>query len=129
VEFHAADVASWEAPDRFDVIVHCHTLEHLPEPVVALRHLRSLLAPAGRLAVEVPLRLRPGIVNPHHEREYTVSELHDQLASAGLAVVAEHGVARGLYGPSASAREAYMAVARAAAALPTLAEPGEAVAA
>lgn len=114
LEFHAGDLQRWSTGERFDVILHLHTLEHMPDPVAALRNLRGLLAPDGRLAVEVPLRLRPGIVNPHHEREYTVAQLRDEMATAGLAVVAEHGVARGIYGAPETAREAYMAVAEAA---------------
>ena len=113
VEFHAGDLERWSTGERFDVIVHLHTLEHLPDPVAALRNLRGLLVPRGRLVVEVPLLLRPGIVNPHHEREYTVAQLRDDLGAAGLAVVAERGVARGSYGPPETAREAYMAIARA----------------
>jgi 2-polyprenyl-3-methyl-5-hydroxy-6-metoxy-1,4-benzoquinol methylase len=113
VEFHHGDASGWETGERFDVIVHLHTLEHLPDPVAALRHLRGLLQPGGRLAVEVPLLLRPGIVNPHHEREYSVARLRDELTEADLAIVGERG-ARGIYGPPDSAREAYMAITEAA---------------
>lgn len=114
VEFHVSDVGEWSTAERFDVIVHLHTLEHLPEPVATLRHLRGLLAAGGRLVVEVPLLLRPGIVNPHHEREYTVGQLRDELAAADLAIVGERGVARGIYGAPETAREAYLAIAEAA---------------
>jgi 2-polyprenyl-3-methyl-5-hydroxy-6-metoxy-1,4-benzoquinol methylase len=114
VEFHHGDAAEWATEERFEAIVHLHTLEHLPDPIAALRHLRTLLKPRGRLAVEVPLLLRPGIVNPHHEREYTVERLRDELAAAGLAIVAERGVARGIYRPPDAAREAYMAITEAA---------------
>jgi hypothetical protein len=114
VEFHAGDLREWSTGERFDVIVHLHTLEHLPDPVATLRNLRALLAPGGRLAVEVPLLLRPGIVNPHHEREYSVAQLRDELAAADLQIVREHGVARGIYGAPETAREAYLAIAEAA---------------
>jgi SAM-dependent methyltransferase len=40
--------------DRFDLITLSHSLEHIPEPVLALATLRSKLAPGGRLVVEVP---------------------------------------------------------------------------
>lgn len=44
-----------ERPDRpFDVIVMTHVLEHLVEPVRALAELSPLLAPGGRLVLEVP---------------------------------------------------------------------------
>jgi 2-polyprenyl-3-methyl-5-hydroxy-6-metoxy-1,4-benzoquinol methylase len=114
VEFHHGDVATWTTGERFDAIVHLHTLEHLSDPIAALRHLRGLLKPGGRLAVEVPLLLRPGVVNPHHKREYTVERLRDEVAAAGLSIVAERGVGRGIYGPPETAREAYMAIAEVA---------------
>jgi len=111
VEFHAADLQTWTTAERFDVIVHAHTLEHLPDPLGALANLRGLLAPGGRLAVEVPLLVRPGIVNPHHEREYTVELLRTQLDAGGFEIVEERGVARGVYGRPEQAREAYLAIA------------------
>jgi 2-polyprenyl-3-methyl-5-hydroxy-6-metoxy-1,4-benzoquinol methylase len=114
VEFESGDLREWSTGERFDVIVHLHTLEHLPDPVATLRNLRALLAAGGRLAVEVPLLLRPGIVNPHHEREYTVAQLRNELAAADLNVVSERGVARGIYGAPETAREAYLAIAEAA---------------
>ena len=38
----------------FDLIVMFHVLEHLPNPVNYLSHLRNLLSPNGRIVVEVP---------------------------------------------------------------------------
>lgn len=38
----------------FDLIVMFHVLEHLPDPVNYLSHLRSLLSENGRIVVEVP---------------------------------------------------------------------------
>ena len=44
------------APDRrFDLVMAHHSLEHLPDPVLALRMLASLLAPGGRLLIRVPV--------------------------------------------------------------------------
>lgn len=39
----------------FDVIMFNHALEHVPDPEGALRAARSLLAPAGRVLVRVPV--------------------------------------------------------------------------
>lgn len=44
------DVASGE----YDLITAFHVLEHLPDPRVTLRSLAALLAPGGRIVVEVP---------------------------------------------------------------------------
>ena len=39
---------------RFDAIVLIHVLEHLSDPCAVLERLRGLLAPGGRLCIEVP---------------------------------------------------------------------------
>lgn len=41
-------------PGSFDVIFMNHVLEHIEEPVGLLESLRGLLAPQGRLFIEVP---------------------------------------------------------------------------
>jgi spore coat polysaccharide biosynthesis protein SpsF (cytidylyltransferase family) len=108
--FEAADLQRWSRPQAFDVIFHTHTLEHCADAVGTLANLRTSLAPGGRLIVEVPLQLRPGIINPHHEREYTVATLTRELEQAGLRIVETRGVCRGIYGPPDVAREAFLAV-------------------
>jgi 2-polyprenyl-3-methyl-5-hydroxy-6-metoxy-1,4-benzoquinol methylase len=39
---------------RFDVVTMIHTLEHLPDPLRALRRLRSILRDDGAVAINVP---------------------------------------------------------------------------
>src|SRR5262249_35997034 len=41
-------------PSSLDVVTMWHVLEHLPDPLHTLRHAREVLAPAGKLCVEVP---------------------------------------------------------------------------
>jgi len=41
-------------PSSFDVITMRHALEHVPRPPVVLRAARDLLAPGGRLVIQVP---------------------------------------------------------------------------
>lgn len=41
-------------PGRYDLVTFVHSLEHLPDPVAALREVVSHLAPGGRIFVEVP---------------------------------------------------------------------------
>src|SRR5580658_1210307 len=43
------------ADGTVDVVICHHTLEHLPDPPAALREMRRLLAPGGRLLLYVPL--------------------------------------------------------------------------
>lgn len=39
----------------FDVVLCCHTLEHMVDPVAELRSVRQVMSPGGLLYVEVPL--------------------------------------------------------------------------
>jgi SAM-dependent methyltransferase len=66
-----------ELPDRaFGVITLHHVLEHLPDSRETLTTLRRLLAPEGRLYVEVPNRnsLRAGLAAPTLTRRFSVDE-------------------------------------------------------
>ena len=42
------------AHERFDVVVMFHTLEHLPDPVQSLKQISKVIAPGGKLIIEVP---------------------------------------------------------------------------
>ena len=77
-------------PDEtFDVVTAFDVLEHLDDPVEAVRALRARLAPQGRLVCTVP-------ANPllwsehdelnHHRRRYTRALLRQHLESGGLRV-------------------------------------------
>lgn len=75
--------------DRFEVIGAFDVIEHLDEPVAALRALRNLLAPAGAIIVTVPAY--PWLWGPHdevhqHRRRYTRDTLRRDLEAAGLRV-------------------------------------------
>ncbi len=108
--FETADLQHWTRPGAYDVIFHCHTLEHCADPIAVLTNLAASLRPRGRMVVEVPLQLKPGVINPHHEREYTIPELLDQVAAAGLEVREQRGVLRGVYGDATETREAFVVV-------------------
>lgn len=47
-------IEDFETDERYDTILFAHVLEHVVDPVVALRKLKSLLAPGGRLFLVVP---------------------------------------------------------------------------
>lgn len=74
-----------------DLITMFHVLEHLAEPVKALRHIGEKLAPDGVLYIEVPNGTRPG--SPHylffraHTLYFTGPTLRRMIHTAGLNVV------------------------------------------
>lgn len=77
------------APGGFDLIVIRHVLEHLPEPVSALKLLRPLLAPSGAVYIEVPntARIVPAVSHFfHHEHliYFTQETMEGCLGRAGL---------------------------------------------
>lgn len=62
--------------DRFGLVTLHHVLEHIVTPVEALRGLKRLLAPGGRLFVEVPnvASLRARLASPMLSRRFGVDE-------------------------------------------------------
>jgi SAM-dependent methyltransferase len=53
-EVHTGTLADQPWSGGFDLIVFQHSLEHIPDPVGAVRQASDLLAPGGRLAIDVP---------------------------------------------------------------------------
>ena len=84
------------ASERWDVVRFNQTLEHMPDPVDALRRARGLLAPGGQVVIGVPnfgalmRRLAgsswDGLELPRHLHHFTRSSLTRVLTEAGLQV-------------------------------------------
>lgn len=80
------------AGDRFDLAILSHVAEHMLDPVAELRTARSLLAPGGRLYVEVPGWLRVPeakgdpmyILQNAHTWYFCLTTLSDVLRRAGF---------------------------------------------
>jgi SAM-dependent methyltransferase len=82
---------------RFDLITMWHFLEHDYDPIRTLRTARDLLAPDGRLVIEVPrldsttFRLYghrwPGLQAPQHTVLFDKERLLGAMDAAGLDVV------------------------------------------
>ncbi len=80
----------------YDVITLWHSLEHMENPLAALRNLRSALKPEGLLLVEVPNRAGWGAALtceywyhwdlPRHRVHFTPASLSLALAEAGFHV-------------------------------------------
>ncbi|HEY8946738.1 MAG TPA: class I SAM-dependent methyltransferase [Polyangiaceae bacterium] len=67
-------------------------LEHLDEPLVALRNAREWLAPGARLVVTVPAGPRSAFdIHIGHRRHFTPERLEELLVSAGFEVQTLHG--------------------------------------
>jgi SAM-dependent methyltransferase len=53
---YVSDIASIPVPDdSFDVVLCTEVLEHVPEPIAAVRELARILRPGGRLLLSAPL--------------------------------------------------------------------------
>ncbi|HUB76666.1 MAG TPA: class I SAM-dependent methyltransferase [Solirubrobacteraceae bacterium] len=93
------DDQPWE-PGSFDLVVFSHSLEHIPDPLAALRTARDLLAPGGAIAIHAPnwacwqRRVFRGrwfhLDLPRHRQHFSprslafaATELELELASAG----------------------------------------------
>ena len=54
-----ADIQRIPLAGAFDTVISCETIEHLPDPVGALRELRRVLRPGGRLFLTTPNYMGP----------------------------------------------------------------------
>jgi SAM-dependent methyltransferase len=81
---------SFRCAEPFTLVLFLDVLEHLEDPVGALRHAASLLAPTGRLIITVPAFnaawTRHDAVN-HHRTRYTRRTLTRVVELAGLQVL------------------------------------------
>jgi 2-polyprenyl-3-methyl-5-hydroxy-6-metoxy-1,4-benzoquinol methylase len=92
-----AELTDVPGPSRFDLIVAWHVLEHTTDPVSFLSQIRSLLAPRGVVAVQVPSfesvdefraqeRLA-SIICAVHNLYFTEATLTDALRRADLRLI------------------------------------------
>lgn len=92
---------------RYDVVTAFDVLEHVDDPVRALKGIREVLTPNGRFVCAVPafrfLWSAHDDVH-HHRRRYTASMLRDELSSAGFDLVFSSYFNTVLFPPIAAAR-------------------------
>lgn len=97
VDFHQGTLTEQDfGEQRFDLITMWHFLEHDYTPLETLTRARDLLAPKGRMIIEVPnldsvsYRLFqerwPGLQAPQHTMLFDTETLPDMLEKAGLRV-------------------------------------------
>lgn len=85
------------ASTRFDLISLIHVLEHLPDPVTYLAHLRQeLLSPVGWLLIEVPNLYAHDCFEVAHLVSYSPHTLQQVLGKAGFVThtLLKHGKPR-----------------------------------
>jgi SAM-dependent methyltransferase len=120
---------SHDGNGSYDLVVMAEVIEHLhSSPVTVLRHVATWLRPGGAILLQTPNAvalhkrvrmlagrnplepIRDDARNPGHFHEYTLDELREAAARAGLAV--EGWRTENYFGASAGAR-AYAAAGRA----------------
>lgn len=111
VRFVESFIEDYATDERYQTIIFSHVLEHVIDPVVALRHLGGLLAPGGRLFVVVPnaeapsrrIAVKMGLIDhleglseadigAGHRRVYRLDTLQRDVAAAGLKVETSGGI-------------------------------------
>lgn len=84
-------------PGPADVVLAAHVIEHCPDPVPALGHLRDLLAPGGRLwlVVSKPHWCNAIVWLQWRHRCFTPEAMRGLLDEAGLILECEYGFPAG----------------------------------
>ncbi len=78
-------------PGRFNLVSMMHVLEHLPDPLAYLKHVRErLLEPQGWLLLEVPNLYAHDCFEVAHLFSYSTHSLSQLVAVAGFKVVKLH---------------------------------------
>ena len=83
--------------EPFDLVSMAHVLEHIPDPVGYLAHLReTMLSPSGRLLIEVPNLYTHDSFEVAHTVSFSPHTLRQTLAQAGYRVLdlVKHGQPR-----------------------------------
>jgi SAM-dependent methyltransferase len=84
---------------RYGLILFLDVLEHMPDPIAALRQARQLLEPDGAIVITVPafqwLWTSHDVLNQHHTR-YTRRRLREIASQAGVRPVRERYLFQGL---------------------------------
>ena len=75
---------------RFSCIIISHVLENVVDPLNALRWVRQLLTPQGRLYIDTTNLYYRNDVNPYHMCIFTPETLAAMLGRAGFRIVKQH---------------------------------------
>lgn len=87
IELIIGDFLEIDLPNRFDCIVACEVLEHVPDEANFLRRVRDSLAPGGQLLLSVPAHIRYWSIHDEvvgHLRRYEREGLTDLIEQSGF---------------------------------------------
>jgi 2-polyprenyl-3-methyl-5-hydroxy-6-metoxy-1,4-benzoquinol methylase len=120
-DLESMDVAEAFGDDRFDVIVFGDVLEHLRDPLAALRKARALLAERGSVVASIPnvahgsVRLALlagrfeyqdlGLLDSTHIRFFTRSSVEDLFREAGMVPIDVRRTTAGFFDTPVPVRE------------------------
>jgi SAM-dependent methyltransferase len=77
-----------KAPDKdYELILFSEIIEHLMNPLSAMRDCHDLLKPGGRCIVSTPIASRLSFQSPHHFTEYKPDRMRKLFEYAGFKVV------------------------------------------
>lgn len=70
----------------FDTVIARHILEHIPDPITAIREWGRILRPGGRLIIAVPNQDEVEVIplNPEHRHAWNAASLHSLLDLLGF---------------------------------------------
>lgn len=63
--------------ERVDLAFSMDVIEHLPDPEIMLKQMRSILAPGGRVIIGTPLYINDRLISKYHIREFSSNELRE----------------------------------------------------
>ncbi|MBT2133575.1 methyltransferase domain-containing protein [Croceibacterium sp. LX-88] len=99
ISFSVADALRSPYPEGpFDIVVCNNLWEHVTDPIGLLERMKSVLRPQGFVIISTPSRFRTQnlaraiigrpvtMMSRHHVTEYTVGQVHEQLAFGGFEV-------------------------------------------
>ena len=86
-EFCVADILDFDTDKNFDFALLINVLDQIPDDVLALRKIRSLLRPDGKLIIGTPISDLRYIEASVHR--YSESELKQKIAESGFVIEKE----------------------------------------
>jgi SAM-dependent methyltransferase len=111
IEIQVSTIENYETNVLYDNIFIVHTLEHVEDPIIVLKKLKSLLTPTGKIFIMVPngnalsrqIAVAMGLIshntsvtlaeaNQGHVRTYVIDTLNADVRDSGLKILDNGGI-------------------------------------